>query len=128
MAKVVLSSIEAGSESTLADLRRVTGLKDLVPKTPAEIVNLLLTTCYMGTENSSDETRSRAQRLAEELGAWHLGISIDAAVQANLSIVESALQFKPQYSVHGGSRAENLALQVSRPLPRQLTKMLNSSV
>jgi NAD+ synthase (glutamine-hydrolysing) len=111
MAKVVLGSIEAGSETTLADLRRVTGLKDLVPKTPDEIVNLLLTTCYMGTENSSDETRSRAQRLAEKLGAWHLGISIDAAVQANLSIVESALQFKPEYSVNGGSRAENLALQ-----------------
>ncbi len=115
MAKVVLSSIEAGSENTLADLRRVTGLKDFVPKTPQEIVNIILTTCYMSTVNSSEETSSRAAKLAEKLGAWHLSISIDGAVQANLSIVDTALQFTPRYSVEGGTRAENLALQVSYP-------------
>ena len=112
MAKVVLSSIESGSASTLADLRRVTGLKTFSPKTPQEIVNILLTTCYMGTVNSSDETRSRATKLSDKLGAWHMNISIDAAVQANLSIIDTALHFTPKYSVEGGTRAENLALQV----------------
>ncbi|KAI1330963.1 NAD+ synthase [Xylariaceae sp. FL0255] len=111
MAKVVLSSIESGSETTLADLRRVTGINDLVPKKPEEIVNLLLTTCYMGTVNSSEETRSRAERLSEKIGGWHLDINIDAAVRANLSMVHEALGFTPKYSVEGGSRAENLALQ-----------------
>lgn len=111
MARLVLRSIELGEENTLADLRRVTGLPDLVPKSPEEIVNLLLTTCYQGTVNSSDETRSRAKRLAERLGAYHLDISIDEAVEAHQSIIRNALQFTPRYSVEGGTPAENLALQ-----------------
>ncbi|KAJ2968845.1 hypothetical protein NUW58_g10129 [Xylaria curta] len=111
MAKVVLRSIKTGSQNTLDDLRRITGLKDLVPKSPEEIVNLLLTTCYTGTVNSSEETRSRADRLAEKLGAYHMSISIDEVVQANMAVVENALDFTPKYSIEGGSRAENLALQ-----------------
>ncbi|KAI0539198.1 carbon-nitrogen hydrolase [Xylaria digitata] len=114
MAKVVLSSIESGSKTTLADLRRVTGLKDPVPKTPEEIVNLLLTTCYMGTVNSSEETRSRC--LAKKIGAYHMSIQIDTAVQANLGIVKDALNFEPRYAVEGGTQAENLALQVCKTL------------
>ncbi|KAI1822843.1 NAD+ synthase [Xylaria intraflava] len=111
MAKVVLKSIEAGSKSTLSDLRRITGLKDFVPKSPEEIVDLLLTTCYTGTVNSSEETRSRADRLAKKLGAWHMSISIDALVQANMAVIENALDFTPKYLVEGGGHAENLALQ-----------------
>ncbi|KAI3322595.1 NAD+ synthase [Xylariaceae sp. AK1471] len=110
MAKVVLNSIKAGSSTTLADFRRVTGM-EACPKTPKEIVNLLLTTCYSATVNSSDETRSRADRLAGKLGAQHLSVSIDQVVQANMAIIETALNFTPKYTVEGGTRAENLALQ-----------------
>lgn len=124
MAKVVLSSIESGSKSTLADLRRVTGLKDLVPKTPQEIVNLILTTCYMGTVNSSEETRSRAEILSTKIGAYHMSIQIDAAVQANLSIVKDALNFEPRYTVEGGTQAENLALQNIQARSRLVTQYM----
>jgi NAD+ synthase (glutamine-hydrolysing) len=122
MAKVVLASIEAGSENTLKDLRMCTGMPDFLPKTPQDIVNVLVTTCYMGTENSSEETRSRAQRLSDKLGSHHLDIKIDAVVQAFLSVVESAMQFKPKYSVEGGSRAENLALQNVQARSRLVTQ------
>lgn len=111
MAKLVLTSIEAGENTTLADLRRVTGINDFTPKSAHEIVNQLLTTCYTGTVNSSDETRSRAERLAEKLGAWHLSIPIDGVIGAYQDLVKSALQFTPRYSVEGGTQAENLALQ-----------------
>ncbi|KAI0465663.1 NAD+ synthase [Xylaria cf. heliscus] len=124
MAKVVLSSIESGSKSTLADLRRVTGLKDLVPKTPEEIVNLLLTTCYMGTVNSSEETRSRAEMLSTKIGAYHMSIQIDTAVQANLSIIKDALNFEPRYTVEGGTPAENLALQNIQARSRLVTQYM----
>ncbi|TRX97566.1 hypothetical protein FHL15_001321 [Xylaria flabelliformis] len=119
MAKVVLSSIESGSKSTLADLRRVTGLKDLVPTTPEEIVNLLLTTCYMGTVNSSEETRTR-----KKIGAYHMSIQIDTAVQANLSIIKDALHFEPRYTVEGGTQAENLALQNIQARSRLVTQYM----
>ncbi|KAI0183264.1 NAD+ synthase [Xylaria flabelliformis] len=124
MAKVVLSSIESGSKSTLADLRRVTGLKDLVPKTPEEIVNLLLTTCYMGTVNSSEETRLRAEILSKKIGAYHMSIQIDTAVQANLSIIKDALHFEPRYTVEGGTQAENLALQNIQARSRLVTQYM----
>ena len=34
--------------------------------------SLLFTTCYMGTSNSSAETRERARRLADQIGRWAL--------------------------------------------------------
>ncbi|TQN70155.1 Glutamine-dependent NAD(+) synthetase [Colletotrichum shisoi] len=111
MAKLVLQSIDAGEMSTLDDLRRVTGDKTFMPETPQEIVSRLLHTCYMGTVNSGDDTRSRASRLAAELGAYHSDISIDEAVQAHEAIIEKTLNFKPRYGVEGGSPAENLARQ-----------------
>lgn len=112
MSRLVLQSIKAGEESTLNDLRKVTGITDYVPESPEEIVGKLLHTCFMGTVNSSDETRSRAKRLAERIGAYHTDINIDNAIQAHESIIQSALGgFKPKYSVEGGTNSENLAKQ-----------------
>ncbi|WYZ35695.1 hypothetical protein EsH8_X_000342 [Colletotrichum jinshuiense] len=111
MAKLVIQSIESGEMSTLDDLRRVTGDKTFMPETPREIVSRLLHTCYMGTVNSGDDTRSRARRLAEQLGAYHSDISIDEAVLAHEAIIQKTLNFTPRYGVEGGSPAENLARQ-----------------
>ncbi|KAK1456513.1 glutamine-dependent NAD(+) synthetase [Colletotrichum cuscutae] len=111
MAKLVLQSIEAGEMSTLDDLRRITGDETFMPETPQEVVSRLLHSCYMGTVNSGDDTRTRARRLAEVLGAYHSDISIDEAVQAHEAIIEKTLNFKPRYGVEGGSPAENLARQ-----------------
>lgn len=122
MAKMVLQSIQSGQDSTLADLRRVTGVKDFTPKNPEEILSLLLTSCYMGTVNSSDETRSRAKRLAERLGSFHYDTSIDDAVSAYMSMIKSTLDFTPKYSVEGGTHAENLALQNIQARNRMVTQ------
>ncbi|KAF2095077.1 glutamine-dependent NAD(+) synthetase with GAT domain-containing protein [Rhizodiscina lignyota] len=111
MAKLVLQTINDGEESTLADLRRLVGNKNFVPKSPREIVSRLLHTCYMGTVNSSDETRSRAKALSEKLGGYHSDINIDEAVQAHESIIEKTLNFRPKYITEGGSPQESLARQ-----------------
>lgn len=58
MCKTVLKSIQNGEESTLQDLRKAVGLKDYTPKSAEDIVSKLLHTCFMGTVNSSEETRS----------------------------------------------------------------------
>ncbi|KAI0429135.1 NAD+ synthase [Xylaria sp. FL1042] len=124
MAKVVLSSIAAGSSTTLADLRRVTGIETLVPETPEQIVHLLLTTCYTSTVNSSEETRSRAERLAERIRARHLSVPIDEVVQASMAIIDKALHFTPKYMVEGGTRSENLALQNIQARSRLTTQYM----
>ncbi|PHH85530.1 hypothetical protein CDD83_289 [Cordyceps sp. RAO-2017] len=115
MARLVHASIEAGSETTLAELRRVTGGDDDADWTPPasarDIVGRLLTTCYSSTANSSDRTRSRSERLAAALGARHMNVPLDAAVDAHEAIVAAALRFRPRFRVDGGSPAEDLALQ-----------------
>lgn len=111
MARLVLTSIEAGEESTLKDLRRVTGDENFTPAKPQDIVSRLLHTCYMGTVNSSEETQSRSRRLAGVIGAYHSNVTIDETITAYENIVEQALDFKPRYKIEGGSHAENLAKQ-----------------
>ncbi|KAK0388001.1 hypothetical protein NLU13_4245 [Sarocladium strictum] len=112
MCKLVLKSIQNGEESTLSDLRAVVGIKDFMPKTAEEIVSKILFSAYMGTVNSGAETRSRAKRLAAQIGSNHMDTSIDKAVNAQIEILSDALDgFQPQYTVHGGSTSENIALQ-----------------
>ena len=111
MANLVLESIDAGDETVLADLRRVTGEKNLTVKTPQDIVSRIFHTCYMGTRHSGDETRERAKRLSHKIGGYHSDINIDETVTAHEKIIYDALKFKPKFQVEGGSAAENLARQ-----------------
>lgn len=112
MARMVVQAIKDGEQTVLADLRRVTGEPDFLPSKPEEIVSRLFHTCYMGTVNSGEETRGRAKRLAERLGAYHSDIKIDEAVIAHENIITQTLGgFRPKYGVEGGSQTENLARQ-----------------
>ncbi|KAK5992153.1 Putative glutamine-dependent NAD(+) synthetase [Cladobotryum mycophilum] len=112
MCKLVLKSINNGEESTLRDLRTVVGIKDYTPKTPEEIVSKLLHTCFMGTVNSSEETRSRAKRLSAQIGGYHTDLDIDKAIAAHESLIGDAFGgFQPKFSVEGGTTSENLAKQ-----------------
>lgn len=53
----------------VADLRAILGnAEDELPRTPQEICGKLLWTCYMGSKNSSEDTRRRAADLAEQIG------------------------------------------------------------
>ena len=59
---------EDHDEVVLNDLRRITKNPDFLPKNPKEIANQVLVTTYMGTKNSSEETKKRAQNLSEDIG------------------------------------------------------------
>jgi NAD+ synthase (glutamine-hydrolysing) len=118
MARLVLRSVESGEEETLKDLRRVTGLPNFRPKKAEDIVSLLFHTAYMGTVHSSQETASRARRLAETIGAYHSDIVMDDAVLAFETIAGNALGgFKPRFGSEGGTPAESLARQNVRYRP-----------
>lgn len=98
----------------IADARRMTGEPDdssYLPTDPREFANRIFHTCYMGTENSSAETRKRAKDLADAIGAYHVDLNMDTAVSAVKGIFSLITGKTPQFKVHGGSNAENLALQ-----------------
>jgi len=111
MCRLVVQAVQKGDETALANVRRVTGDSGYTPTDPAELCNRVLVTCYMGSENSSEETKTRAKKLATQIGSYHLNISIDMAVKAVLGIFSTVTGFFPKFKVRGGSARENLALQ-----------------
>ncbi|WVQ80449.1 NAD+ synthetase [Cryptococcus sp. DSM 104549] len=114
MCRLVVEAAAKGDAQVIADARRMTGEPDIstyVPTDPREFASRIFHTCYMGTEHSSPETRKRAKDLAEAIGAYHVDLNMDTAVAAVLGIFSFVTGKKPQFKVHGGSAAENLALQ-----------------
>jgi len=65
----------------------------------------------MGTVNSGKETRSRAKALARDIGAYHIDLNMDTVVTALTNLFTLVTDFAPRFVVHGGSKAEGLALQ-----------------
>jgi NAD+ synthase (glutamine-hydrolysing) len=57
-------------QQVIDDAVRITSERpDYVPLDPREFCNKIFHTCYMGTENSSPETRKRAKDLAGAIGS-----------------------------------------------------------
>jgi NAD+ synthase (glutamine-hydrolysing) len=53
---------------------------------------------------SSAETRSRAQRLAEAIGSYHTNLNIDDVFQAQKSLLTNSTGFEPKFKVqHNGA-------------------------
>lgn len=72
MCRQVVKACHGGNEQALSDVRRICGEAEgskWIPREAREVSSKLFVTCYMGTENSSKETRSRARNLAEAIGS-----------------------------------------------------------
>lgn len=122
----------------IADARRIAGEPEdssYIPSDPREFSNRIFHTCYMGTENSSVETRRRAKQLGEAIGrfvsnshpvvllllmrlgtaprvrSYHTDLNMDTIVTAVRELFAFVTGIRPQFRAHGGSSAENLALQ-----------------
>lgn len=109
MCRLIIESID--DEQILLDIRSITGDPEFTPKTPQEIANRIFYTSFMGTVNSSKETRSRAKDLAEKIGSYHIDMNMDTLVEAVITVFEVATGKRPIFKVFGGSQTENLALQ-----------------
>lgn len=103
--------VESKDEQVLQDVRALVRDETFTPATPQELAGKLFCTCFMGTENSSTETRSRAKELAEKIGAYHVDLNMDNLVSSVVSLFEVATGKKPIFKIFGGSQTENLALQ-----------------
>lgn len=102
------------NQQVLDDVRRICameGTADWAPESPQDIANRIFVTCYMGTSNSSEETRSRARELAEAIGSYHIDLNMDLIISAIVTLFSLVTNKTPRFKVHGGSAGENLALQ-----------------
>lgn len=112
MCRMVVQAISEDDGTVIADATRLCGGEDPRGKTAQQICNKIFYTAYMGMkEQSSAETRDRARELAKAIGAEHIDMNIDAVFNAVKTLIAETLDFQPKFKVHGGSIAENLALQ-----------------
>lgn len=111
MCRQVVKSVLLGDVQVLHDIRKILADPDFTPDNPATLCNRLLVTCYMGSENSSKETRQRATTLSNQIGSYHLEINIDGAVSALLAIFNTVTGMRPLFKANGGCPRQNLALQ-----------------
>jgi NAD+ synthase (glutamine-hydrolysing) len=85
----------------LEDLRTIVKDPHFFPSKVQDICALLFHTAYMGTENSSSETRERASRLAKRIGSYHLEIPIDTIVAAFIAVLTLVTMRTPVFKVYG---------------------------
>ncbi|XP_061263316.1 glutamine-dependent NAD(+) synthetase isoform X5 [Bos javanicus] len=111
MCHQVCEAVKRGNLEVLADVRTIVSQPSYTPQDPRELCGRVLTTCYMASENSSQETCDRARELAQQIGSHHIGLHIDPAVKALVGLFSLVTGASPRFAVHGGSDRENLALQ-----------------
>jgi NAD+ synthase (glutamine-hydrolysing) len=128
MCRLVVQACQAGNEAVIADARRIAGEapdSEWLPATPQEFCGRILHTCYMGTTNSSPETRNRAKNLSKAIGSYHIDLNMDSVVTAISTLFTFVTNFTPRFTVHGGSPTENLALQSSVSLTRLVPLLIS---
>ena len=107
---MVCEAIRNENKQVLEDLNRIAGLDSWRPTDPKEVCHKIFHTCFMGTSNSSKETRERALQLSKDIGCYHLDVDIDPIFSAFRTLDEDTfdrkLHFEPQ-----GSKQESLSLQ-----------------
>eukprot|EP01112_Ceratiomyxa_fruticulosa_P017654 TRINITY_DN5544_c0_g2_i1.p1 TRINITY_DN5544_c0_g2~~TRINITY_DN5544_c0_g2_i1.p1 ORF type:complete len:705 (+),score=141.82 TRINITY_DN5544_c0_g2_i1:93-2207(+) len=112
MTQLVVKECEEGNQQVIEDARRIVGDEKYVPKDARELASRVLFTCYMGSVNSSSETRDRAALVAKEIGATHNNAIIDPITTAFLDTWTKIFPEKtPKFKAFGGTATENLALQ-----------------
>ncbi|RDB23408.1 Glutamine-dependent NAD(+) synthetase [Hypsizygus marmoreus] len=114
MCRLVSEAARRGDKQVIADARRITGeFEDsiYIPSDPREFAHRIFHSCYMGTENSSAETRRRAKQLSEAIGSYHVDLNMDTVVSAVRNLFSFVTGARPQFKSQGGTAAENLALQ-----------------
>lgn len=111
MCRMIVNAVQGGDAQVLHDIRKILADSEYTPDNPATLCNRLLVTCFMGSVNSSKETRRRAAQLANQLGSYHIEINIDTAINALLGIFNAVTGLSPRFRTQGGCARQNLALQ-----------------
>ncbi|GAB1193041.1 hypothetical protein APSETT444_002243 [Aspergillus pseudonomiae] len=131
MCREVIKAVSEGNEQVIKDVRRLCAEpadSTWLPTTSQEVCNRIFHTSYMGTQNSSKETRDRAKRLSTDIGSYHIDFNFDTVITSLTNLFTMVTNFQPKFKVHGGSRAENQALQNVQARLRMVLSYLFASL
>ncbi|KAL4445070.1 hypothetical protein ABPG74_018798 [Tetrahymena malaccensis] len=108
-------------ETILKTLRQIVKDESFVPTCPKDICKRVLYTGYLGTRNSSQETRDHAQLLSEEINSTHYNVNIEKVFKAFEDIAEETFGKRPEFNK---SYAEDIALQNIQSRSRMIMSFL----
>ena len=114
MCRLIVSAMREGNKQVIEDAKRIAGEdadSEWIPVTPQELTYRIFCTTYMGSENSSSDTRKRAKDLAQAIGAFHINIDIDTVTAAIAKLFSTWSGWMPRFKSNGGSVAQSVALQ-----------------
>ena len=114
MCRLLVSAMREGNKQVIEDARRIAGEEAdsaWIPATPQELTYRIFCTTYMGSENSSSDTRKRAKDLAQAIGAFHINIDIDTVTTAIVNLFSVWSGWVPRFKSNGGSVVQSVALQ-----------------
>lgn len=130
MCRVVAQAIKDGNNQVIEDCQRITAQDRewVLSATAEDICSRILHSAYLGMKNqSSPETRGRAQDLAKRIGAYHVDCSIDMIVVAVEKFFEMVMSWTLKFKMEGGSNTENLARQNIQARIRMVVSYLFAS-
>lgn len=128
MCRMAFQRIQSGDTHVLADARSIAGDAEWTPTSAQDICGRIMHTAFLGTSNSSSETRSRAKTLAADIGSFHLDFNVDTIVSAFTAIVTTVLGVVLKYKTQGGTDTSNLALQNIQSRSRMVVAYLFAAV
>lgn len=112
MCQLVVLDASKGAKQVIDDARRIANAPDdYIPKDAKEFASRIFRTAYLGSKNSSQETRDRAKLIAADIGAIHKEITIDDITTSVNSALGQITNKVANFRAHGGTPRENLALQ-----------------
>ncbi|KAK0515479.1 hypothetical protein JMJ35_001513 [Cladonia borealis] len=125
LSRLLIDAIRDGNPQVISDVQRIAGAYEKegwLPQSTQALTRNLFHTLYLGmASQSSKETRSRAKELSKAIGSYHTDLNIDDVFNAQKNIFTKSTRFEPRFKVHGGSIAENLALQNIQARTRMVT-------
>ncbi|KAL9613085.1 MAG: hypothetical protein Q9167_002342 [Letrouitia subvulpina] len=131
MTRLVYEASQTGNEQVIKDMRRICGEPEdsaWLPSDPPQLCERIFHTCYMGTENSSKQTRDRACQLAKDIGSYHIDLNMDTVVRAFQTLFTTLFGLQLHYKgQQGGSVQQGLALQNIQARSRMVLSYLLAS-
>jgi len=129
MCDMAVKECAAGSAQVRRDVGRLLGRElsdeDASQLSAKTLCSSVLHTVYIGTDNSSRLTASRAERLASDISSYHSQCNINIIVDAIIAVFNSVFpDHTPAYKVHGGSATQDLALQNIQARTRMVVSYL----
>lgn len=117
MCHLVIEAVTAGNEKVLAEVRRLVGQADYVPRSAQDLCGHLVYTLYVATTSSQvPEAKEIVNELSQQIGSQNLSVNLDGTLRAALNSITdltSTSTSKKCENQEGGGASERLLSRIA---------------